>query len=176
MLQRAIRNEKQKCWSNLCDEIEDDVWGLGQQIVTKRIKKSDTNRIPSDIVKKEIDRLFLKHTENTWIKEYVDTEHITLLSMKDLEDALTKLKNKKASGPDGITAEVVKFIVKEDPITCLNIINEVLKSGDLPAKWTRARLVLLSRAKKVQTPADLPTTLYTECFRQTCRTLNTEQT
>lgn len=90
--------------------------------------------------------LFPAHTEIEWAK--LTVEQVPLFTLEELIAAAKKFKVKKASGPDGITPEVVEAVVQDHPEKCLSAMNSVLQSGIFPKEWKIARLVRLEKEKK----------------------------
>jgi hypothetical protein len=58
------------------------------------------------------------------------------------------LKQKKASGPNGITNEIAKRIFKAIPKTITSIYNECLRKGSFPANWKIAKVIPITKPGK----------------------------
>lgn len=56
-------------------------------------------------------------------------------TMGELDDAVKKIKNKKAPGPDGLKGEVIKAIFPVIKEVLLRILNEVWRLGHFPEVW-----------------------------------------
>ena len=75
------------------------------------------------------------------------------LTMKELNDALGRLKQKKAPGPDGITNEMLRHLGPEAKKTMLAIFNDSWKSGLVPAQWKEAHIIpILKKGKDKSDP------------------------
>ena len=77
---------------------------------------------------------------------------------------MCSLKNKKASGPDGLPAEVLKAVAKSHPEFLLNMYNSCLRAGVFYFRWKEVRLVLISKGKG---PADAPSSYRPLCMLDT---------
>ena len=60
-----------------------------------------------------------------------------LITMKELENSIKKLKSGKACGPDGIRTEMLKHSSPELKQALLQLFNLVLQSGCFPEIWSR---------------------------------------
>ena len=63
------------------------------------------------------------------------TERLTL---RELEEVLKKMKEKKAPGPDGITNEMLKHLSPGAKRTLLRIYNQSWSTGTVPTIWKEA--------------------------------------
>ena len=60
------------------------------------------------------------------------------LTLRELEEALKKMKQKKAPGPDGITNEMLKHLGPGTKRTLLRIYNQSWSTGTVPTIWKEA--------------------------------------
>ena len=60
------------------------------------------------------------------------------LTLRELEEALKKVKQKKAPGPDGITNEMLKHLGPGAKRTLLCIYNQSWSTGTVPTIWKEA--------------------------------------
>ena len=73
----------------------------------------------------------------------------------ELKASISALKNGKASGPDGITAEMIKSTrVKISPILLL-LYNKILSSGDFPNEWARSIICPIFKSGSLLDPGNL---------------------
>ena len=61
--------------------------------------------------------------------------------MKELKDALKKVKTRKAPGPDGITGEVLKHLGACTKAVLLNFFQHSSMKGVVPAVWKDAVII-----------------------------------
>ena len=73
---------------------------------------------------------------------------IRLFSPEELKQAMNKIKNGKATGPDGLPTEVIKLVEETRPDMLLKMYNKYLVEGKFPIDWKKARLVLLEKPLK----------------------------
>lgn len=147
-LRREINREKQRKWSELCNDLNRDVWGMGYKIVCKKFKFFSNKKLEVEEKIKIAENLFPKDEKIVWTKKEMREDEIPLFTMEEVVEAIEKSKNKKAPGPDGISAEMVKLFFREKPDICLSMFNDALKQGTFPSVWKKGKLVLLEKGKK----------------------------
>ena len=73
---------------------------------------------------------------------------------EELKASISALKNGKASGPDGIIAEMIKSTrVKISPILLL-LYNKILSSGDFPNEWARSIICPIFKSGSLLDPGN----------------------
>ncbi|KAL1446868.1 hypothetical protein WDU94_009856 [Cyamophila willieti] len=146
-LRKEIKNAKEKAWKELCDDIDKDVWGMGYKLATKKICKRPP-KIASDLEARILDSLFPTVDDITWDQVQIPPQDIPPFTPDELGEALLKMKNGKAPGPDQITPEILKCIGISHPTILLNTFNKLLETGHFPKIWKSARVVLLPKPGK----------------------------
>lgn len=68
-----------------------------------------------------------------------------IITEKELEEAITKLKNKKSPGSNGFPSEWYKTFKKELMTMMLRAFNETLTKGNIPPSWREA--IILPKGK-----------------------------
>ena len=66
---------------------------------------------------------------------------------EEVTEAARRTGCKKAPGPDGIAPEIIKAIAEAEPEEVAQAFTEIVESGEYPADWKEARLVLLPKIK-----------------------------
>ncbi|KAI5711061.1 hypothetical protein M8J75_013708 [Diaphorina citri] len=145
-LNSEIRNSRETEWKTICNEVEDDIWGRGYKIVTKKYSRKNYSIAPEK-QKPILERLFPKHEKVTWERNETE-ENIEEFSMDELANVLTNIKKKRAPGPDGITPEILRIAVETIPDYVLGVMNEVLRTGKFPDEWKVAKVVLILKPGK----------------------------
>lgn len=144
-LKTAIHKSKQRAWSKICDEMDEDIWGIGYKIVMKkahlypRVKLDDARQL-------EIAKELFPRTETTPIRETIPP--VCLLPSIDADElttAISQIKSKKAAGPDRIPPEIVKVAALSESDTLLQVYNTLLQKGSFPRQWKTAQLVLIQK-------------------------------
>lgn len=74
-------------------------------------------------------------------------DHIPEFSENELLHAVSRIKNKKAAGPDKLSPEIIKAVVLEDPILILKMMNNLLRDRSFPTGWKVAKVSLLSKSQ-----------------------------
>ncbi|KAI5692701.1 hypothetical protein M8J77_010331 [Diaphorina citri] len=142
-----ITRAREKSWKELCEEVDKDIWGLGYKIVTKKIHPAPP-KLTNELEGRILDTLFPQTEEIEWPTLMIDEDDIPLFTIDELLEATLKMKGKKAPGPDQITADILKVVVKACPTTLLNIYNSIIKTGIYPDIWKRAKVALLPKPNK----------------------------
>lgn len=157
-----IQASKKRCWDELREEVDRDPWGMGYHIVTKRLGAM-TKGPPMDEEKMEsiVDALFPTHRVVEWQREHVPVEEIPLFTERELQIAASSMRNRKAPGPDGIPAEVLKVVARRHPELLLDVYNQCLMEGVFCKRWKEALLALISKGKG---PADSPSSYRPLCM------------
>ena len=83
------------------------------------------------------------------------------LTLRELEGALKKMKQKKVPGPDGITNEMLKHIGPGAKRTLLRIYNQSWSTGTVPTIWKEA--IIRPIQKREKTSGVLPSTARSVC-------------
>lgn len=145
LLKNAIAKAKKSAWNKLCDEINEDIWGLGYKIVMKKTQMYPTVKL-EDYKQLEIaEELFPNDTKETARERFPGDILCPLFELDDLELSICHIKNKKAAGLDQIPPEVVKAAVIAEPKAILQVYNKLLMDGYFPTEWKKAKLVLIRK-------------------------------
>lgn len=77
---------------------------------------------------------------------WIDTnrEDCLLFAMKELEEVVFSLTNKKAPGRDEIPTEACKLVFHHQPDLLLSALNVCLKEAIFPCRWKIASFALIS--------------------------------
>lgn len=147
-LGKTIKRSKRASWMAMAKEVDNEPWGLGYRIVTRKLG-ANTAPLKSDeeTMKNVVDSLF--PTANAEKEDArVDTPmDIPLFELEELRQAVSSLQNKKAPGPDGIPSEALKAVGRYNPQLLLDMYNSCLRTGSFPKRWKEQRLVLISKGK-----------------------------
>lgn len=112
-----IAAAKEKCWSDIIDSVQSDIWGRPYKMVMKRLgrKKPATGiQIPGrldDIVH----TLFPPAIPGTVPVDTVTATSFPAITVEEVRTAARALPNGKAPRPDGIPNEIVKAAALHDP-------------------------------------------------------------
>lgn len=149
-LKKSIKEAKRNAWTKVLNEIDTDIWGKGYQIVTRRIT-APTISLTDEQQTEIAEKLFPTHPCSVWAKLPFNSSEVPLFTSEELLKAAKRLKEKKAPGPDGIPAEIVKIVVREHTQLCVDVLNHTLLKGEYPTEWKVAKLVLIEKHKPDQT-------------------------
>lgn len=148
-------------WKEVCENINQDVWGKGYQIVMRKIGRPLPVLSP-DLLQQVVETLFPRHPAVKY-EEMAVTE-IPLFTMDELEKAWKRLKTRRSAGPDGIPPEAVRLAAENQPGKVLQVMNAALVNEDFPKEWKRAKLILLKKEGK---PDNLPSSYRPLCLLDT---------
>lgn len=145
-LKVAIKYAKNKCWQDLCAEIDKDPWGRPYKAVMSQFKSTSATLECPLLMMKCVNALFEKQTVTPYmIPEVVD--NIPAVTSDELINACSRLGIRKAPGPDGIPNVALKTAVLTNPESFLDLYNECMEEGVFPSKWKQQRLVLIPKGK-----------------------------
>lgn len=148
-LKRAIKLSKRKCFQELCEEVERDVWGRPYRLVMNKFRSSHTTPPTCpDILDNIVKHLFPQQPEN--MLEITDSEKIDVppVTRDDVLKACSRVGNNKAPGPDNIPNIALKAAVRSNPDRFSEVFTACMKEGIFPTKWKEQRLVLLPKSDK----------------------------
>lgn len=157
-LNKAIGRAKGKAWKELVDKVDLDVWGKPYKTVMKILKgHPPPHNLDLNEAREIIGNLFIvKEPPNSNTEEDTygggnDNLGINIqgrISSKEVEEAAGALKSNKAVGPDGIPADVIKWLSKYAIEHLTELINICWRHGKFPEAWKIGRLVLLPKPAK----------------------------
>lgn len=147
-LKGAILRTKKRKWEELRSDLNNDPWGLGYKLVMRKLgARTSAPDLKEDTMENIVNTLFptSEIVQNEGPPPHGDPP--PPFTITELQTAANALKNRKAPGPDGIPAEILKIIAKEKPQLLLEMYNRCLQEGVFPEVWKRQRLVLISKGK-----------------------------
>ena len=69
------------------------------------------------------------------------------ITKKEIDQALNKLKPRKATGPDDIPNEAIKQLDKKNRIKLTQIFNHILEKNEIPNKWQESSIIRIYKGK-----------------------------
>lgn len=151
-LRSAINRSKVRCWKQLCQDVDNDPWGMGYKIVTQKLgARSPPAVMEPQEMSAVVNTLFPKHPVRP-AREFGDLGMFPQFQEEELFAAIKSLKNRKAPGPDGIPEEVLRLVADTNPRLLLDMFNACLAEGVFFSAWKVARLVLIPKSKVYQGP------------------------
>lgn len=145
LAKRKIRQLKRKSWENFVANLEHDVYKLRPKTY-KIIRRLDANftekiRLPKVEAKEAVKYftdLWTAENEIDWCASALEENEADAFTIEDLKKALKNMKNGKAPGCDGISAELFKYATIEVQKRLLNFLNKICREGRLPEDLTKA--------------------------------------
>ncbi|CAD6235046.1 GSCOCG00012408001-RA-CDS [Cotesia congregata] len=164
-LNKAIKENKRRCWKELIYEVDKDVWGRPYKVVMTHLKKQ---QMPSptcpQLLQKIVTALFPQQRNFDYQLAPGELDDIPPVTEEELLEACNRVGNNKAPGLDGIPNLALKTIIKAALTLFLDAYNACLKEGTFPRKWKQQRLVLLPKGKK---PPEEPSSYRPLCMLDT---------
>lgn len=145
-LRAMIRSAKKEAWKELCDKLNEDIWGDGYRIVKRQLDGPTLPFELSETFKRQVLEHLFPARQDVW--EINETADGTPFSLEEIQKVGEDVKTGKASGLDGIPPEVVKEAIKVAPNFIRETMNGLLKKQKFPKEWKEARVVLLWKAGK----------------------------
>lgn len=132
----------------MIEEVDENIWGEGYRIVLKKVALISPIQLTDDDQMCIARKLFPEHDRLIWSPPAMVGNQAPRFTQEELAQAVAKLKEKKAAGPDGLPPEIVKLFATNFSELCLNMMNNLLIAGYFPETWKEARLVLIEKEKK----------------------------
>ena len=141
---RAIIQAKKKCWRELVETLRQDPWGLPYKIVREKLGQKRI-RLATDVIDGAVRELFpngVPPARELKNRAVTDIQPVTAAEVKR---AAERMANRKAPGPDGVPAEILKILMARWPKVFARMMDEILKTGIFPDSWKSAKLVLIPK-------------------------------
>lgn len=113
----------------------------------KAPESHDNESLTEFELKRVVSELFPLHPIISWQRAFVK-EEIILFSQEEVKRACSRLRPKKAPGPDRIPPEIIKSFVNSNISPCTHMFNNYLLSGIFPIEWKQTILFLIPKPKK----------------------------
>ena len=72
---------------------------------------------------------------------------VEMFSVAEVKKAIENMKNGKAAGPSGITAEHFKYLHDKGIRWVTAFLNKIMKEEEIPTAWNKSRLVTIFKEK-----------------------------
>lgn len=166
-LKSAIRRSKRTSFLTICDDVDNNPFGLAYKLVTKKLKcLSVPSPTEDNILGNIVAHLFPQMDATTWAtSSSQDRFRFPEVTIFEVQMAVSKFEDRKAPGLDGIPNLVLKEVVKCSADKILQLINTCMRQGSFPSIWKRQKLVLLPKDGK---PLDVPSSYRPLCMIDTC--------
>ncbi|CAB0039191.1 unnamed protein product [Trichogramma brassicae] len=166
LLRVAIKTSKRRCWRQLCDEVDNDVWGKPYKVVMSRLGCPQAKQPSSPLlVRGAVAALFPRVPSGPALRLPRRAEEpIPAVTLEELKGAQSRIKERSAPGPDGIPNSALKIAIAARPDIFLRVYTTCLETGVFPPVWKRQRLVLIPKPGK---PPDEPSSYRPLCMLDT---------
>ena len=165
-IKTAISQRKRACFLEICDDLDNNPFGLAYKIVTKKLKSSTGVQQSDPAVLEGIVRhLFPQQKPTAWSRSsnVIQTE-FPEVTAEEIQLAAKKLQLKKAPGPDGVPNMIIKEMAHTFPAYIVELFNLCLRCAVFPKIWKIQKLVLLPKNGK---PLDDPSSYRPICLIDT---------
>ncbi|CAB0037841.1 unnamed protein product [Trichogramma brassicae] len=156
-------NQKRRCWRQLCDEVNSDVWGKPYKIAMSRLRCPQIKQPSSPLlVRSAVAAVFPRVPSGPALQlPHRAEEPIPAVTLEELKGAQSRIKERSAPGLDGIPNSALKIAIAARPDIFLQVYTTCLETGVFPSGWKRQRLVLLLKSGK---PPDEPSSYRPLCM------------
>lgn len=157
-----VRKTKSEHWRIFSKQLEHDFYGT-QKTVWKTIRnqrKELTELVQAKGIDKETWINYIKHLyrdtnqEKPNISVNIQPDEPTIVSISEVETELAKLRNRKASGPDGIPNDLLKYGEEVLAAEITKLINIILKHQRVPTEWKLSTLIMMFKKGDKQEPSN----------------------
>ncbi|CAB0045308.1 unnamed protein product [Trichogramma brassicae] len=162
----AIKASKHRCWKQLCDEADRDVWGKPYRTVMSCLKgPRGVSPGEPELVRQAVSTLFPRvATLRIRLPARTYEERIPEVSVVELHGACRRVRDQAAPGPDGLPNLALKAAAGACKDVFRRVFTACLREGCFPARWKRQRLVLMLKPGK---PAFEPSSYRPLCMLDT---------
>ncbi|CAB0040808.1 unnamed protein product [Trichogramma brassicae] len=117
LLRVAIKTSKRRCWRQLCDEVNNDVWGKPYKIAMSRLGCPQAKQPSSPLlVRGAVAAVFPRVPSRPALRLPRRAEEpIPSVTLEELKGAQSRIKERSAPGPDGIPNSALKIAVAARP-------------------------------------------------------------
>ncbi|CAB0045379.1 unnamed protein product, partial [Trichogramma brassicae] len=166
LLRVAIKTSKRRCWRQLCDKVDNDVWGKPYKVAMSRLGCPQAKQPSSPLlVRGAVAALFPRVPSGPALRLPRRAEEpIPAVTLEELKGAQSRIKERSAPGPDGIPNSALKIAVAARLDIFLRVYTTCLETSVFPSSWKRQRLVLLPKPGK---PPDEPSSYRPLCMLDT---------
>ncbi|CAB0029481.1 unnamed protein product [Trichogramma brassicae] len=166
LLRVSIKTSKRRCWRQLCDEVDNDVWGKPYKVAMSRLGCPQAKQPSSPLLVRGAVAVLFPRVPSGPARRLPRRaeEPIPAVTLEELKRAQSRIKERSAPGPDGIPNSALKIAVAARPDIFLRVYTTCLETGVFPSSWKRQRLVLLPKPGK---PPDEPSSYRPLCMLDT---------
>lgn len=151
---KKIRESKGNKWKELIQQLDEDIWGGAYRTASKQFRGSGAPyKMTKERKRQVIEGLFPNMPYLFNRTQRVSMPDAELFTETEVLEASKKLKRNKASGPDGIPAEVVISLAMVAPGFFTGVLNGLLAQQLFPKDWKLGKLALIPKPGK---PLDSP--------------------
>uniref|UniRef100_A0ABD2W9M9 Reverse transcriptase domain-containing protein n=1 Tax=Trichogramma kaykai TaxID=54128 RepID=A0ABD2W9M9_9HYME len=151
-MRAAIKTSKRRCWRQLCDEVDSDIWGRPYRIAMSRLRGPQTRKPSSPLlVRGAVAALFPRVPSGPALQlPRRAGELVPAVTLKELKGAQSRIRERSA--------------IAARPDVFLRVYTTCLETGVFSSDWKRQRLVLLPKPGK---PPDEPSSYRPLCMLDT---------
>ncbi|CAB0030733.1 unnamed protein product [Trichogramma brassicae] len=150
LLRVAIKTSKRRCWRQLCDEVDSDIWRKPYRIAMSRLRCPQTRQPSSPfLVRGAVAALFPRVPSGPAFQlPRRARELIPAVTLEELKGAQSRIKERSAPSPNGVPNLALKLAVAARFDIFMRVYTTCLETGVFPSSWKRQRLVLLPKPGK----------------------------
>lgn len=113
-LRRLIHRSRERCWLELCEEVDRDAFGKAYKIVMKKLGAA-VPKLPAPMIERVVERLFPARPVQQWAHREDENYNFEAITAEEVRLAAQRISTGKAPGVDGVPPEVIKIAMREQP-------------------------------------------------------------
>lgn len=137
-----IRQIKKDYWTNFTQEMESDIYGAQRKVwgMLKRARQgvneyTQTNVIDENTWSTHFKKMYSQGNQLHYDRLFETVAHNTTITTEMTDEALRKLKNRKAAGQDKISNELLKYGGTDLSREFTKLFQMILTKGAVPKEW-----------------------------------------
>jgi hypothetical protein len=156
---RTMTQKQRGDWEKFVKSLERDITGMQQRRgfkIFKQLQFQERDKIKINPISKAewkeyYDKLWNEQCNNTEegtekkIRKEKSNENTDIITMKELDEALKHVKNRKSPGLDNLPMELFKFVGKDLKVHTLHLCNNIADKNQIPQEWETGIIINIDK-------------------------------
>ena len=150
LLKQSIKKSKRECFLKLCDDVEDNAWGLAYKVVMAKLRSRGQMPTSPPMLERIVSVLFPTRPLHSQLHQAIIevAPDIPSVTNEEVREACDRLNPSKAPGPDGIPNLALKTAISKNTDPFRIMYDTCIKEGCFPKLWKKQHLILLPKPNK----------------------------